>query len=81
MPSERITELHLAGYEDQGEYLLDTHGEAVHAPVWSLYEKALEIFGTIPTLLEWDTNIPEFSVLMQEQRRATSYWPQKGTSA
>jgi uncharacterized protein len=81
MPSNRITELHLAGYEDQGEYLLDTHGEAVHEPVWSLYEKALGLFGTIPTLLEWDTNIPEFSVLMQEQRRAKSYWPQKGTSA
>ncbi len=77
MPKARIRELHLAGYEDQGDYLLDTHGEAVHEPVWGLYERALEEYGEIPTLLEWDTNIPDFSVLMQEQSRALNYWTKK----
>ncbi|TNC81799.1 MAG: hypothetical protein C9356_06590 [Oleiphilus sp.] len=71
LPVSRIRELHLAGYEDQGRYLLDTHGEAVHAPVWALYEQALQRWGdTVPTLIEWDNNIPAFSVLLAERDKA-----------
>lgn len=74
LPAERIKEMHLAGYEDQGEYLLDTHGEAVHPPVWALYQQALSLFGRVPTLIEWDTNMPEFDVLLQERDKALAYW-------
>lgn len=70
LPGERIKEMHLAGYEDQGAFLLDTHGAAVHPPVWDLYRQALNKWGAIPTLIEWDTNIPEFEILMEEQRKA-----------
>lgn len=70
LPQQRIRELHLAGYEDQGAYLLDTHGEAIHAPVWELYECALERWGKVPTLIEWDTNIPAFEVLLAEREKA-----------
>lgn len=70
MPANRIKELHLAGYEDQGTHLLDTHGEAIHEPVWQLYEQAIEKFGPIPTLVEWDNNIPEFNVLYAEGQKA-----------
>ncbi len=70
LPTERIKEFHLAGYEDQGEYLLDTHGQAVHPPVWELYEAALTRVGAVPTLIEWDNNIPTFERLHQEQRLA-----------
>ena len=73
MPVDRVQEMHLAGYEDQGTHLLDTHGAKVHAPVWSLYERALQRFGQVPTLIEWDTNIPEFSVLMAERDKAAAY--------
>jgi len=66
IPSERVKEIHLAGYEDHDTYLFDTHGYRVHPPVWDLYQTALERFGPIPTLIEWDTDIPEFSVLMEE---------------
>jgi len=71
LPAERIKEMHLAGFEDQGTHLLDTHGSSVHEPVWELYQQALTLFGGIPTLIEWDTNIPEFEVLKQEQRKAS----------
>jgi uncharacterized protein len=74
LPKERVKELHLAGYEDQGTHLLDTHGSAVHEPVWQLYEQAIAQFGTVPTLIEWDTNIPNFDVLLKEREKALGYW-------
>lgn len=67
---QRVCEFHLAGYEDQGTHLLDTHGEPVHEPVWDLYRAALRRFGALPTLIEWDTNIPEFSRLQAEGDKA-----------
>jgi len=70
IPVERVKELHLAGYEDLQTHLLDTHGEAIHAPVWNLYRKALLRFGAVPSLIEWDNNIPEFSVLKAEADKA-----------
>lgn len=70
IPPERVRELHLAGYDDRGTHLLDTHGAPVHAPVWDLYEATLARFGPVPTLLEWDTDIPCFEVLQTEAARA-----------
>ena len=67
----RVKQIHLAGYEEQSGYLFDTHGYAVHAPVWDLYELTLQRFGPIPTLIEWDTNIPPLSSLMAEADKAT----------
>jgi len=71
VPTERVREMHLAGYEDQGTHLLDTHSEAVHPPVWELYEQALQYVGAVPTLIEWDNDIPDFSVLQQEAHTAS----------
>jgi uncharacterized protein (UPF0276 family) len=73
IPVERVREMHLAGYTDLHTHLLDTHGEAVHAPVWALYEKALQRFGPVPTLIEWDNNIPGFPDLQAEADQATHY--------
>jgi len=70
IPIERVKEIHLAGYSDMGTHLLDTHGEAVHEPVWALYEKALQQFGNVATLIEWDNDIPEFKVLEVEASKA-----------
>lgn len=72
IPVERVKEIHLAGYTDMGTHLLDTHGEAVHEPVWKLYEQALNKFGNVPTLIEWDNDIPDFHVLENEARKAES---------
>lgn len=70
IPGQRIREIHLAGYEEQGDMLLDTHSEAVHEPVWELYEKAINQFGAVPTLIEWDNAIPALDVLLQEAHKA-----------
>ena len=70
IPVERVKEMHLAGYTDMGTHLLDTHGEAVHQPVWDLYQQAISMFGAIPTLIEWDNDIPEFDILAAEAKKA-----------
>ncbi|WP_250656242.1 DUF692 domain-containing protein [Alkalimarinus coralli] len=70
LPHERIREIHLAGYEDEGTHLLDTHGSAIHDPVWSLYKQVIEMIGPTATLVEWDTNIPSFDVLYSEAKKA-----------
>ena len=67
---DRVKEIHLAGYEQQGSFLFDTHGKPVQPGVWALYERALERFGPVPTLIEWDTDIPSFDVLQAEAHKA-----------
>lgn len=73
LPVPRVRELHLAGYEDCGTHLLDTHGAPVHEPVWTLYRQALARFGALPTLIEWDNAIPPLPVLQAEAARAQMY--------
>jgi uncharacterized protein (UPF0276 family) len=51
-------------------YLFDTHGQRVHPPVWKLYHQAIEKLGPKPTLIEWDTDIPEFAVIHEEAMKA-----------
>lgn len=70
IPATRVKQIHLAGYEERENYLLDTHGYPVHPPVWELYKEALVRFGAVPTLIEWDTDIPGFEVLMAEANKA-----------
>ncbi|MEZ4742971.1 MAG: DUF692 domain-containing protein [Bdellovibrionota bacterium] len=70
IPIEAVKQFHLAGYEDNGKYLLDSHGAPVWKEVWDLYKKAVQKFGRIPTLIEWDNNIPDFAVLVSEVKMA-----------
>jgi uncharacterized protein (UPF0276 family) len=67
-----VQEIHLAGHSVDSEGLIDTHGERVAAPVWRLYETALQRFGEVPTLIEWDTDIPPLAVLLAEAAKARS---------
>ncbi len=76
IPPTRVKEIHLAGYEERSTYLFDTHGYRVHPPVWQLYEATLKRFGAVPTLIEWDTDIPTFDVLMAEADKAKQYLTQ-----
>jgi len=70
LPAHGIGEIHLAGHAgndaDGRVILIDDHGSPVAAPVWDLYERALERFGPVPTLIEWDMDIPELAVLLAE---------------
>ena len=76
IPIDRVRQIHLAGYTDKGGYLLDTHGEAVHQPVWELYQAALNRFGAVPTLIEWESNVPDFDVVKAEADKANQYLTQ-----
>ncbi len=66
LPLDRVKEIHLGGHEDRGDYTLDSHADAVSDEVWSLYQDFVGIAGQVPTLIEWDNDIPELSVLMRE---------------
>jgi uncharacterized protein (UPF0276 family) len=66
MPDCDVAEIHLAGHLVGDDVLVDDHGSRVAPAVWSLYERALVRFGAVPTLIEWDTDIPPLSVLVDE---------------
>ncbi|TDF61258.1 DUF692 domain-containing protein [Cupriavidus sp. L7L] len=70
IPLGVVREIHLAGFDVIDGMLIDTHGQRVAEPVWHLYRHALARFGPLPTLIEWDTDIPALSVLLDEARRA-----------
>jgi len=69
-----VQEFHLAGHtrveRDGRELLIDTHGAPVCDAVWDLYRVALDRFGALPTLIEWDTDIPALDVLLAEAAKA-----------
>jgi uncharacterized protein (UPF0276 family) len=70
MPVDRVLQIHLAGHEDRGTYLLDTHSTHVRAEVWDLYRQAVRRCGPVSTLIEWDESIPTWEVLAAEASRA-----------
>jgi uncharacterized protein (UPF0276 family) len=70
IPAERVVQMHVAGHTDKGSYLLDTHSDRVRAEVWQLYRRAVRRCGAVSTLVEWDENIPEWEVLVQEAAAA-----------
>jgi uncharacterized protein len=75
LPPAAIGEIHLAGHSvrelgDGADVRIDDHGSRVIGEVWSLYEDALRQFGPVPTLIEWDTNVPLLDVLLDEARHA-----------
>ena len=73
IPPAAVQEIHLAGF-DEGEFcLIDTHGKPVSDDVWVLYQHALARFGAVPTLIEWDTDLPQLDVLLSEAATADRY--------
>ena len=70
IPTPLVKEMHLAGFDTSDGLLLDTHGKPVNDQVWALYRRALTRFGAVPTLIEWDTDIPPLQVLMAEADKA-----------
>lgn len=74
IPRDKVKQMHLAGHTQTARSLIDTHDAPVCEDVWDLYREALHIFGYVPTLIEWDDKIPEFSVLEAEADRARSFW-------
>jgi uncharacterized protein len=76
IPRGIVDEIHLAGHVcnrfDGGELLIDTHSRPVADPVWALYRAALKRFGPVPTLIEWDADLPPLQTLLVEAYTADS---------
>jgi uncharacterized protein (UPF0276 family) len=72
LPIEVIGEIHLAGHHaaEDVDILIDDHGSRIAKPVWELHAAALRRFGPVPTLIEWDTNLPALEVLLDEAKHA-----------
>ena len=66
VPADRVQQIHLAGHENHGDYLIDTHDQPVPEPVWDLYAAALKRLGPVSTLIERDANIPPLAVMEAE---------------
>ena len=72
MPPGVVGEMHLAGHLVTPEAVIDHHGDRVAEPVWRLYQAALARFGAVPTLIEWDTDVPPLEVLLEEAGKAAA---------
>ena len=77
LPAHGVGEIHLAGHtlrkiDDAHMICIDDHGSRVARAVWALYAEALARFGPVPTLIEWDTNVPPLCALLAEAAQAAT---------
>jgi hypothetical protein len=70
LPPAAVGQMHLGGFTDLGTFLFDTHSRAVCEEVWALYARAVRRFGAVPTLVEWDADVPPLATLLDEANRA-----------
>ena len=72
LPVQSVAQIHLAGCTEPlaGEMVIDDHAQPVSDEVWQGYEQALQRFGAVPTLVEWDSELPAWSVLIDEANKA-----------
>jgi uncharacterized protein (UPF0276 family) len=93
-PLEHVSEIHLAGHteqaDDEGELLLiDSHDRPVADAVWKLFDVVISQYGPIPTLVEWDSDLPDWPLLKEEadaaqaiiDRHAQGFMPGKAHAA
>jgi uncharacterized protein (UPF0276 family) len=76
-PLSRVQEIHLGGHDEQTDdsgapLLIDAHSSSVADPVWALYEGVIARTGPLPTLIEWDNDVPDWPVLASEARAAAA---------
>jgi uncharacterized protein (UPF0276 family) len=70
IPRDRVQQVHLAGHRNHGNYIIDSHDQPVVDAVWHLYERAVERFGPVATMIERDDNMPPLAELLAELDRA-----------
>lgn len=64
IPNDVVAEIHVAGHHAMDDIVIDDHSCAVNEPVWALYRHAVQRFGKVQTLVEWDTDVPPLDVLL-----------------
>lgn len=72
-PCESVVQMHLAGHQQRGTYLIDTHDRPVRPEVWELFRLAWARTGGAATLLEWDGDIPALDLCHAELLKAERY--------
>ncbi|HEX9929246.1 MAG TPA: DUF692 domain-containing protein [Pyrinomonadaceae bacterium] len=74
IPHDRVVQMHLAGHQHCGDYIIDTHDRCVTQDVWELFTLAWQLTGgAAATLLEWDSNIPDFEDYLAELLKARDF--------
>ena len=73
LPHDRVVQMHLAGHQHCGDYIIDTHDRRVTEDVWELFALAWQLTGGAATLLEWDANLPDFEDYRAELLKAEDY--------
>lgn len=81
LPKDRVKQFHLAGHKKEQTHLLDTHDQLISEAVWDAFSQAVKILGPKPALIEWDTNIPPFTTLLSESRKAGCYYQSQSITA
>lgn len=66
IPADRVAQIHLAGHQNNGDHIVDTHDAPVVDGVWDLYRETIRRLGPKPTMIERDGNIPPFEDLLVE---------------
>jgi len=69
-PADAVSEIHLGGYTPEEGLLIDTHAAPIADRSWDLYAYAVRRFGSRPTLIEWDNQIPPLKALLEEAEHA-----------
>ncbi|WP_076414006.1 DUF692 domain-containing protein [Shewanella sp. UCD-KL12] len=67
IPVNRVKQIHLAGFHDKGDYLLDAHNHPVDEQVWHAFKLFIEKNGHIPSMIEWDNDLPPLERLLAER--------------
>lgn len=81
LPKDRVKQFHLAGHQKKATHLLDTHDQMVTSAVWDCFKMAIDIIGPKPALIEWDTDIPPFPILLAEAHKAETYYQLESVTA
>lgn len=76
---DNIAQIHIAGHDEIDDFLVDTHGTKICDNVWQLYDITLNNLGLIPTSIEWDNDIPPFSILEEQRLIAQSIFNKERT--
>ena len=66
IPRTQVRQFHLAGHENNGSHIVDTHNQPIVDGVWQLYREAVRLFPGVPTMIERDDNIPPYAELVAE---------------
>ena len=73
IPHDKVVQMHLAGHQNMGNYIIDTHDREVTNPVWKLFQMTYQLASEAAILLEWDGNIPPFEVYHDELLKAKKF--------